>query len=58
MKNEKNKHKWTGNYIGDSGATKISEALMTNNTLTTLDLSCDDKIERKWKRREKQKQVE
>ena len=28
----------TGNYIGDSGAIKISESLMMNTTLTTLDL--------------------
>ena len=36
--------KWTGNNIGDEGAMKISESLMTNTTLTTLDLSCDDNI--------------
>ena len=35
--------KWTGNNIGDTGAMKIYEALMTNSTLTTLDLRCDDK---------------
>ena len=39
--------KWTGNKIGDSGAMKIYEALMTNNTLTTLNLGCDDK-DIKW----------
>ena len=31
--------KWTANQIGDSGAIKISESLMMNTTLTTLDLS-------------------
>ena len=36
--------KWTGNYIGDKGAVKISESLMTNTTLTELNLSCDDNI--------------
>ena len=35
--------KWTVNYIGDSGAMKICEALMTNNTLTILGLGGDDK---------------
>ena len=29
---------WTENKIGDSGAIKISESLMKNTTLTTLDL--------------------
>ena len=28
--------KWTENYIGDEGATKISESLMDNTTLTLL----------------------
>ena len=28
--------KWTGNNIGASGATAISESLKTNTTLTTL----------------------
>jgi hypothetical protein len=36
--------KWTDNKIGDEGAMKISESLMTNTTLTILDLSCDDNI--------------
>ena len=36
--------KWTANDIGDKGAMKISESLMTNTTLTTLDLNCDDNI--------------
>ena len=31
--------KWTGNKIGAEGAIKISESLMKNTTLTTLDLS-------------------
>ena len=46
--------KWTGNKIGESGAMKIGEALMTNNTLTTLYLGGDDKG-RKWKRKRKEK---
>ena len=46
--------KWTGNKIGDSGAMKIGEALMTNNTLITLDLGCDDK-DIKWKKKRKRK---
>ena len=36
--------KWTGNDIGDEGAAKISESLMTNTTLTALILQCDDSI--------------
>ena len=36
--------KWTGNKIGDEGALKISESLMTNTTLTKLNLSGDDNI--------------
>ena len=36
--------KWTDNNIGDEGAAKISESLMTNTTLTKLDLECDDNI--------------
>ncbi len=31
--------KWTGNNIGDEGASKISESLMVNTALTRLDLS-------------------
>ena len=38
-----NNEKWTDNNIGDEGASKISESLMTNTTLTELYLSCDDK---------------
>ena len=30
--------KWTGNDIGAEGAIKISESLMKNTTLITLDL--------------------
>ena len=30
--------KWTGNEFGDLGASKISESLMKNTTLTVLDL--------------------
>ena len=37
-----NNEKWTANNIGDEGAAKISESLMTNTTLTTLDLDGDD----------------
>ena len=36
--------KWTDNNIGDEGAMKISESLMTNTTLTELNLGCDDNI--------------
>ena len=36
--------KWTGNNIGDEGAVKISESLMTNTTLTELNLSRDDNV--------------
>ena len=36
--------KWTANNIGDEGATKISESLMINTTLTELDLRSDDNI--------------
>ena len=33
--------KWTDNNIGAEGAAKISESLMTNTTLTILDLRGD-----------------
>ena len=46
--------KWTGNNIGDSGAMKISEALMTNSTLNELNLFSDDK-DIKWKKKRKEK---
>ena len=36
--------KWTDNNIGAEGAAKISESLMTNTTLTKLDLSGNDNI--------------
>ena len=36
--------KWTDNNIGDEGAAKISESLMTNTTLTELNLMSDDNI--------------
>ena len=35
---------WTGNNIGAEGAAKISESLMTNTTLATLNLGGDDNI--------------
>ena len=44
MKYKKNLKKWTANNIGAEGAAKISESLMTNTTLTTLDLGCDDNV--------------
>ena len=34
--------KWTDNSIGDSGASKISESLKVNTTLTRLDLGGDE----------------
>ena len=36
--------KWTVNNIGAEGAMKISESLMTNTTLTELNLDGDDNI--------------
>ena len=36
--------KWTVNNIGDEGAVKMSESLMTNTTLTILYLGSDDNI--------------
>ena len=33
----------TDNYIGDTGATSLSEALKLNTTLTELNLSGEDK---------------
>ena len=35
-----NNEKWTDNKIGSEGASKISESLKINTTLTQLDLSC------------------
>ena len=40
--NENEMNKWTGNEIGDEGASKISESLKVNTTLTKLDLSRDE----------------
>ena len=40
----KKNEKWTANSVGAEGAAKISESLMTNTTLTTLDLYSDDKM--------------
>ncbi len=37
--NEIVKKKWTDNNIGDEGATKISESLMINTSLTELNLT-------------------
>ena len=34
--------KWTDNRIGAKGAVKISESLMTNTTLTKLNLGGDE----------------
>ena len=36
--------KWTGNNIGNEGAAKISESLMTITSLTDLNLECYDNI--------------
>ena len=33
----------TGNYIGDAGATSLSETLKSNTTLTALNLNGEDK---------------
>ena len=38
----KSKTKWTVNRIGDSGASKISESLKINTTLTELNLGSDE----------------
>ena len=35
---------WTGNDFADIGAVKIGESLMTNTTLTELNLGGDDNI--------------
>ena len=35
-------NKWTGNKIGDSGASKIIESLKVNTTLTALYLGGDE----------------
>ena len=53
-RNEKEMKKWIGNKIGYEGAKAISESLMNNTSLTTLDLGSDEKIRNeritmKWK---------
>ena len=40
--NENEMNKWTGNEIGDEGASKISESLKVNSSLTELDLFGDE----------------
>ena len=47
MKREENENEmkeWIVNEIGDEGAKTISESLKINTSLTSLDLSCDEKI--------------
>ena len=34
---------FTGNNIGDTGATLLSESLKSNTTLTELNLGCEDR---------------
>ena len=46
---------WTGNNIGAEEAKMISEALKDNSTLTTLDLSGDEKQYIKIRRNKKWK---
>ena len=48
--------KWIDNKIGDEGAVKISESLMTNTTLTILDLDGDDNIAKNLIRKKKDKE--
>ena len=40
--NENERNKWTDNKIGAEGASKISESLKVNTTLTKLNLHCDE----------------
>ena len=40
--NENEMNKWTDNKIGAEGASKISEALKVNTTLTELNLGGDE----------------
>jgi len=40
--NENERNKWTGNAIGDEGASNISESLKVNTTLTELYLGGDE----------------
>jgi len=49
--NENEMNKWTGNRIGDEGASKISESLKVNTTLTKLNLYRDE-----WWIKEKDKE--
>ncbi len=42
-----------GNYIGDEGSVVISKGLITNSTLTTLDLGCDKQQKQMGKRKRK-----
>ena len=44
---------WTGNNIGDEGAKKISESLLTNSTLTELNLWGDDKDMKRQRKKTK-----
>jgi len=40
--NENEMNKWTANKIGSEGASKISETLKVNTTLTELNLGGDE----------------
>ncbi len=51
MKNKK----WTGNQIGDEGASAISESLKINTTLTELNLDCDETKKQQMKNKRKMK---
>ena len=51
--NKVTNEKWTGNRIGASGPTAISESLKTNTTLTKLYLGDDDKIEKEKRNKTK-----
>ena len=44
IQNDNNWIIWTANNIGDEGAEMISELLMINTTLTTLNLGCEDNV--------------
>ena len=58
-KKQTNKHtntqtkQWTDNQIGDSGASKISESLKINTTLTKLNLFCDEIRNKNEKKKQK-----
>ena len=45
----------TGNGIRDEGAKSLSEMLKVNNTLTSLNLGCEEE-EKKGKRKKKRKE--